>query len=261
MDCIIYGHIFLDSEDSFSKFLRTFRARDKEFFRLRVHSLGIYHTADNTAQDTAEIIETCSNIHSLWWLPRKGKKDDWPKFLKSHPNLQMISILHRDLTIALSSEPSYHPWRQSLQTLDMSADYAHEFDFTAFPNLTIVSLFSHFFRNYEESFCSVLLLILAKVPLLECLILGVDGPEVYEASKDFDMTTARSTLSFITEGRIHDPRLIVIPMLTFSLWKQDVTGEKSYWDQALLTVQTQRDMLSDRNSSGVCEDGCADPVH
>ncbi|THV05692.1 hypothetical protein K435DRAFT_773648 [Dendrothele bispora CBS 962.96] len=251
MDRVIYGHVFLDTETIFSKFLFTFRARDKEFFRLHVRSLGIHYTSEHVFRDTAEIIEACSNIHSLWWLSGKPKKDDWPDFIKSHPRLQMISLLHHDLTTALAFEPSYHSWRQTVRILDLSAKDVHKLDFKVFPNLIIVSLFSHDYLSYndsEETFSSILLLgVLANVPLLECLILGVDPSDVPVSSdspveSDVWIVEVRSELSFI-KG-IHDPRLVVMPMLTFSLWKEDVMGVHSYWDRALSMVQKQREPTS-----------------
>ncbi|KAF5348065.1 hypothetical protein D9758_010027 [Tetrapyrgos nigripes] len=252
MDYIIYRDIFLEDGVEFYKFLDTFNAKPADFFRDRVYSLGIYLPEDDyccmyIAQDTMKILQTCSNLRSVWWWhhdPHDGQQPNLNS-VPGHSHLQSVSLMGHKVTLAVASQPSFHSWRQSLRILDIDAEYALDVDFRIFPNLTIISIWSERFTSLWKDTAKTLNQVLEQIPLLECLVLGFDGLHFdYDLKKPEDIFDLRSDFEENVElGDFQDPRVVVLPCLSFELWKEEVSGRGSYWDLARSIVQEQRQAI------------------
>jgi hypothetical protein len=245
MDYIIYRNVFLDFKTQFYLFVRTFDAKPADFFRERVHSLGI-DNADVDAEDVIQkIIETCSNARSLWYCT--GSSVHGSEFIKEHSQLQMLSIPNLDkIALTIATDPSYHLWTQSLRILDIALEHALEIDFQVFPNLTILSVWLYWDTiPNEASLSQSLTKILERNPLFECFVFGI--LDVYGAEKEIEEPEVigmvlRSEYSTVIKD-IQDPRLVVLPSLTFAMWKEEISGGWSYWKLAKSQVQRQRNAL------------------
>ncbi|KAF5348072.1 hypothetical protein D9758_010028 [Tetrapyrgos nigripes] len=254
MDYIIYRSIFLEYEADFYRFLDTFNAKPADFFRDRVYSLGIYISEDDycregIAEDIMRIFQTCSNLRSVWWLHHAPTNGQLPtlNFVAEHSHLQSGLFMGHEVTVALASQLSFHPWRQSLRILDIDVEHALDVDFRNFPNLTILSIWSEQFTSLWEDTAKTLNQILDQIPLLECLVLGFDGlHDDYDLKKPENLFDLRSDLEKNVElGDFQDPRVVALPCLTSDLWKEEpvVGGLIGIWPGRSLKSRDRQSVL------------------
>ncbi|KAF5348069.1 hypothetical protein D9758_010023 [Tetrapyrgos nigripes] len=210
----IYRDIFLEDGVEFYKFLDTFNAKPADFFRDRVYSLCLDCCQEEIAEDAIRIVQTCSNLRSLWWRynrPTNGQRLNL-NFVAGHSHLQTGSFIGHEVTVALASQPFLHPWRQSLRILDIVVEDAFDINFNVFPSLTSISLslWSDHFSGDGKDFTKLFTKLLER-PRLECLVLGFDGTDGYwdlknpehlrDLGADFSDTVIRLE-------DIRDPRLV-----------------------------------------------------